>query len=93
MTHHVLKTWPPFYEAVAAGLKPFEVRQETDRTYEVGDTLCLREWVPTDEVYTGRQCWAVVTYVLRGREWGLSPLTAVLGIRVIHEPMEDRDGR
>ena len=81
MAHHTLKTWPEFFEAVVDGRKTFEVRMETDRRFEVGDTLCLREWRPDSETYTGRDHHAEVTYVLRGHEWGLSPLAAVLGIR------------
>lgn len=45
MQRHVLKTWPPYFAAVANGSKPFEVRK-ADRNFAVGDTLELAEFVP-----------------------------------------------
>jgi hypothetical protein len=44
MTHD-LKTWPEYYKDVAAGVKTFELRR-SDRNYQVGDTLLLREFAP-----------------------------------------------
>lgn len=62
MEHH-LKTLPEYFEDVAAGRKPFEVRRD-DRPFAVGDTLLLEEWDGT--TYTGRTARVAVTYVLRG---------------------------
>lgn len=45
MSVHDLKTWPAYYEAIVAGLKPWEYRK-ADRPYAVGDVLRLREWNP-----------------------------------------------
>lgn len=45
MTTHELKTWPEYYEPVAAGLKTWEYRKD-DRPYAAGDVLHLREWCP-----------------------------------------------
>lgn len=60
---HELKTWPSFFEPVALGLKPFEVR-ENDRDYRVGDVLDLREWDVMLGDYTGHRCRRRVTYLL-----------------------------
>ena len=48
MREHDLKTWSPFYAAVASGAKTFELRKD-DRNYSVGDVLLLREWDPLSE--------------------------------------------
>ena len=41
MTEHLLKLNHKYYDAVANGIKTFEIR-ENDRDYRVGDTLILR---------------------------------------------------
>lgn len=43
---HDLKTWPQPFAAVRRGEKTHEVRGTTDRVFEVGDALVLREFVP-----------------------------------------------
>lgn len=79
MKTHELKVWPEFFEALADGSKPFEVRRD-DRGYEVGDWLHLREWIKPsrdeiDGTYTGREVHRQVTYILSSRlppgEFGL----------------------
>ena len=65
---HDLKISPIFFDAVASGVKPFEVRRN-DRPFAVGDTLLLKEFEELPEQfgesgYTGRKCNAVVTYIL-----------------------------
>lgn len=45
MTTHELKTFPPYFAAVAEGRKTFEVRWN-DRAYQAGDMVVLREWDP-----------------------------------------------
>lgn len=62
---HDLKIWPPYFQAVATGLKPWEFRVN-DRNYRVGDVLLLREWNPRVQTYTGRFCRRVVTFILPG---------------------------
>lgn len=63
---HELKTWPEFYDALAAGAKRFEVRRD-DRTprFEEGHIARLREWDPTGGGYTGRQIDLLIGYVAR----------------------------
>lgn len=76
---HELKTHPKPFQALIDGVKPYEVRKD-DRGFQRGDVLCLREWDPDKEAYTGRVCWRVVTYVTAGGEWGLPVDLCVLGL-------------
>lgn len=57
---HELKTWPPYFDDVASGVKTVELRREDDRNFEVGDTLILREWDPSripESVQYDGQSW------------------------------------
>ena len=58
---HALKTDPEFFEDVAAGKKPFEVRKN-DRPYLVSDFVALNEW--KDKEYTGRFILLKIVYIL-----------------------------
>lgn len=78
MTNHALKTWPEPFAAVLAGNKNFEVRIN-DRDFAVGDTLELNEFDPDTQHYTGRQVHRLVTYMVRGGEWGLPKNLCILG--------------
>lgn len=79
-TTHDLKTWPPFFDHVTAGHKPFEVRRN-DRDYRAGDHLRLREWDPDALIYTGREATYRVTYALdSSRHDGVAPGHVVMGI-------------
>ena len=59
---HDIKILPIYFEAVALGIKTFEVRKD-DRPYQVGDTLLLREYGNGE--FTGKNLKAKVTYILR----------------------------
>lgn len=67
--HHVLKTVPPYFQAVWDGDKTTEVRV-ADRTFAAGDILVLREWIPTRGEYSKRSVFADVTYVMHGFAYG-----------------------
>ena len=73
---HNLKIWPEHFDAVASGVKRFELRFD-DRGFNVGDRLVLREW--NLDMHTGRSCERVVSHILKWFE-GLSPGWVVLGI-------------
>lgn len=60
---HELKSWPMFYEPVRTGAKKFEIRKD-DRGYKIGDILYLKEYVPDEDRYTGRELVAAVTYLM-----------------------------
>lgn len=68
MNTHELKIWPQWFEAVAEGRKRAEYRV-TDRPFQVGDALWLREYVPRngalgrEAYYTGRELWVQITHI------------------------------
>ena len=81
---HELKTWPVYYEEIAAGRKNVELRLN-DRDYRPGDILALREWEPPPKPgsglsplwgdrYTGRLTLAKVKHVLEG----VGPMEGIL---------------
>lgn len=74
-TVHELKCWPPYFELLLSGDKPFELRR-ADRDFHVGDTLFLREWNPQTKEYTGRECHRVITCALAVDLWRSSFTTA-----------------
>lgn len=101
---HDLKTWPTAFEAVAAGLKPWELRKN-DRNYQVGDRLRLRRWVPLVEKYTGEEVERQVVWMLEGPAFGLPEGYVIMSLsapptiqadldRAVEALKEiDRDGR
>lgn len=76
---HELKTWSEPFTAILDGRKRFELRKQ-DRDFRVGDHLRLREYDPSSGTYTGRETWRVVTYMIRGGEWGLPLDLCIMGI-------------
>lgn len=75
---HELQVWPACFAAVAAGNKPFDVR-ENDRNFQVGDQLLLREFEPETEQYTGQTIPRWISYVLQGGVFGIQDRWCVLG--------------
>jgi len=64
-TVHTLKCWAPYFDAIADGLKTFEMRRN-DRDYRVGDTLELvrcYEDPPHDPTPDGSSLRFRVTYM------------------------------
>jgi hypothetical protein len=81
---HELKVRTEYYDDVACGRKPFELRLN-DRGFEVGDMLMLREWFPKACTYSGKSCLALVTYMLTNFE-GMTPGYVIMGIKIKLEP-------
>jgi hypothetical protein len=84
MAEHDLKVWPEYFEAIASGKKPFEIRKN-DRGYQVGDTLNLREYAPGPDEFTGFALRRTVSYMLSGDDpmgfaFGLRPGFVALGL-------------
>lgn len=80
MKTHALKTWPKYFNASVAGVKPFEVRKDDRGGFEVGDLIQQEEWDPETGKYTGAIAVFRVTYVLRGGQFGIEPGYVVLGL-------------
>ncbi len=76
MKAHELKIWPEFFNKVLTMEKPFEIRR-TDRDFQIGDLLILKEWNPTTKEYTGRETVRYVTYIT---DFGLQQDYVCLGI-------------
>lgn len=70
MTHY-LKLWPQFFEDILRGEKTFELRRSEERGFRPDDILCLQEWNPDIQEYTGREMRRRVTYAVFGPRWGL----------------------
>jgi hypothetical protein len=88
---HQLKTWPEPFVAVIDGKKRHEIRVD-DRGFAVGDVLHLREYDPSPagstllhRGYSGRECWARVTYLTPGGQWGLPSNVCVMSINVMQK--------
>lgn len=78
MTHD-LKTWKEYFDEVLMGRKTFEVRKN-DRNFQKGDIIILKEWDNEKKEYTGREISRVVSYVLRGGNFGIEKDYCVLSI-------------
>jgi hypothetical protein len=90
VTMHELKCWPPYFEHVLLGRKPFECRSTEDRIFAVGDTLLLREYdssleyrEPETGGYTGRACERTITYVLGNGDYGIQRGFVVMGLAAV----------
>lgn len=66
---HELKIWPCYFKAVVAGDKTFEIRDNSDRGFQKGDIVRLREWdnnrrdlIP-EGCFTGEESLVQITYV------------------------------
>lgn len=79
---HKLKTWSVYFKEVKKGNKTFEVRKN-DRDFKVGDLLCLEEYYPESDYYTGSEYWAKITYILEGGCFGIEKGFVVLGMKKI----------
>lgn len=76
---HRLKTWAPYFDQVRVNRKPFEVRKD-DRGYEEDDYLVLDEWSPTAGYTSAKPVVKIITYLLRGGQFGIEPGYVVLGV-------------
>ena len=84
---HSIRLAARYFNDVASGKKPFELRKN-DRGYKVGDTLELLEF--EDGRNTGGIIQAEVTYLLEGYT-GLEDGYCILGIRVKKVDTEKKD--
>ena len=85
---HQLKLLPCHYVHAHRGIKKFEIRDNSDRGFQAGDTVSLHEYDPKNERATGQFILADITYVTnfaQKENW------VVFGFSVTHadEPTED----
>ncbi|TNH91748.1 hypothetical protein CF139_02595 [Aeromonas hydrophila] len=71
---HELKIKPEYFAAVFFGEKTFEIRNNTDRNFQVGDTLLLKAW---DGEFNGDFVEKVVSYIT---DFEQKPGYVVLGL-------------
>jgi len=71
---HELKIKPEYFAAVVSGDKTFEIRNNADRNFQVGDTLLLWGW---DGGFTGQTVERVVSYIT---DFEQKPGYVVLGL-------------
>lgn len=63
MMVHDLKILPAYFEAVKRGIKNFEIRNNSDRGFQKGDVVVLKEIDERMIGYTGRELTVEITYV------------------------------
>lgn len=78
---HDLKTWPVYFRRVVSGDKTFEVRK-SDRDFQIGDFLTLKEYNPDTETYTGKSASVYITYILHGGAFGIQDGYCVMAIKL-----------
>ncbi|MGZ4849813.1 MAG: DUF3850 domain-containing protein [Candidatus Bathyarchaeia archaeon] len=61
-TIHIVKSWAHFFDAIKAGEKTHELR-DNDRKYEVGDYMLLQRYDNIRGKYTGEECCVIITYI------------------------------
>jgi len=81
--HHELKILPRYFQPVLDGAKPFEIRDNSDRNFQEGDTVTLNEW--DGERYTGRRAKRLITFVT---DYAQQPGYVVFGMKELPEPDE-----
>ena len=87
---HELKTWRIFFDDLASGMMTFNIRRE-DRDFGIGDIALFREWLPTEDRFSGRETRKLITYVVHGGAGnfrplaGLKPGYCVLGLAEVPE--------
>lgn len=88
--NHELKTDPWPYDAVAAGIKTFEIRRN-DRDYQVGENLLLKKTqypgaamrAGKPLVYTGDECVVEVTHIMEGPAYGLADGWVIMSFKLL----------
>ena len=62
--NHELKTISPYFESVQSGDKTFEIRYDTDRNFQRGDTVMIRHYDRVSGyISASKPIELVITYV------------------------------
>lgn len=80
MEIHFLKILPEYFKLVVEGKKKFELRRN-DRDFKVGDMIILCEFDGKES--TGNSLPFVITYILKGGQYGLDEDYVVLSIEEV----------
>ena len=84
---HELKCWESYFHGLQDGSKMFELRK-FDRDFRIGDTLHIRETTYADGMYTGRECWRNISYILAHEDdLGLKDGFAILSLCYMSDPV------
>lgn len=59
---HNFKINSIYFEPVINKKKTFEIRKN-DRNFRLGDYICLNEWNPEENAYTGRSVKGQIIYI------------------------------
>jgi hypothetical protein len=79
---HKLKTWPTYYDAIAAGEKNFEVRKN-DRAFQKGELVELIRTESDGSGYYGTHPQTMtfrIGWLLQGGQFGIEPGYCVLSL-------------
>ena len=84
MTEHILKLNEKYFEAVANGIKKFEIRK-ADRDFKVGDSLRLRKIESEHNQFTCNEIIVKFLYILYHNDFpdGIPEGYCVMSIKVI----------
>jgi hypothetical protein len=63
MTTHSVKSWTHLFKAAVEGKKSHDIRDGTERNYEVGDQMVFNEFDYTTGKYTGQRALFEITYI------------------------------
>ena len=78
--HHELKILPRYFQPLLDGAKPFEIRDNSDRNFQEGDTVTLNEW--DGERHTGRSAKRLITFVT---DYAQQQDYVVFGMKAVEE--------
>lgn len=80
---HSLKILPAYFQAVVDGRKTFEIRDNSDRGFQAGDLVELKEWDPAlGGSYTNFVHTCEITYVTGYEQ---KPGWVVFGMRDVNK--------
>lgn len=79
-TQHDLKVDPEQFLQLMNGTKRHEVRDTTDRSFEVGDQLFLHEFIRETQQYTGEIVCFSVSNITSGGTYGLPEKICVMSL-------------
>lgn len=92
MATHRIKSWPEYFEPVAARIKTFEKR-ENDRGYRPGDTIVLEEWDPNVKKYTGRDISFEAGFILFDTDSAGVPIAIISVLNLKGDLVDFFDGQ